>query len=72
MDPQVDRKTKKHYISVYLSSSLTSCFILLLGMTEPVDITDNGDGTHTVMYTPAKDGPYSVCVKYADQEVPRR
>lgn len=41
------------------------------GMTEPVNITDNGDGTHTVTYTPAKDGPYTVCVKYADQEVPR-
>jgi len=41
-------------------------------MTEPVNITDNGDGTHTVIYTPAKDGPYTVCVKYADQEVPRR
>ncbi|KAI2665485.1 Filamin-C [Labeo rohita] len=41
------------------------------GMTEPVNITDNGDGTHTVIYTPAKDGPYTVCVKYADQEVPR-
>uniref|UniRef100_A0AAR2KMX2 Calponin-homology (CH) domain-containing protein n=1 Tax=Pygocentrus nattereri TaxID=42514 RepID=A0AAR2KMX2_PYGNA len=41
------------------------------GATEPVSITDNGDGTHTVIYTPAKDGPYTVCVKYADQEVPR-
>uniref|UniRef100_W5KSA5 Filamin C n=1 Tax=Astyanax mexicanus TaxID=7994 RepID=W5KSA5_ASTMX len=41
------------------------------GTTEPVSITDNGDGTHTVIYTPAKDGPYTVCVKYADQEVPR-
>ncbi|XP_065146018.1 filamin-C isoform X1 [Paramisgurnus dabryanus] len=41
------------------------------GMVEPVNITDNGDGTHTVIYTPAKDGPYSVCVKYAEQEVPR-
>uniref|UniRef100_A0A8C1K5H7 Filamin C, gamma b (actin binding protein 280) n=1 Tax=Cyprinus carpio TaxID=7962 RepID=A0A8C1K5H7_CYPCA len=41
------------------------------GVTEPVNITDNGDGTHTVIYTPAKDGPYTVCVKYADQEVPR-
>uniref|UniRef100_A0A8C8LL55 Calponin-homology (CH) domain-containing protein n=1 Tax=Oncorhynchus tshawytscha TaxID=74940 RepID=A0A8C8LL55_ONCTS len=37
----------------------------------PVNITDNGDGTHTATYTPAKDGPYTVCVKYADQEVPR-
>uniref|UniRef100_A0A4W5K2T1 Filamin C n=1 Tax=Hucho hucho TaxID=62062 RepID=A0A4W5K2T1_9TELE len=41
------------------------------GVTEPVNITDNGDGTHTATYTPAKDGPYTVCVKYADQEVPR-
>uniref|UniRef100_A0A3B4AVY0 Calponin-homology (CH) domain-containing protein n=1 Tax=Periophthalmus magnuspinnatus TaxID=409849 RepID=A0A3B4AVY0_9GOBI len=41
------------------------------GLTEPVSITDNGDGTYTVNYTPALDGPYSVCVKYADQEVPR-
>lgn len=37
-----------------------------------MNITDNGDGTHTATYTPAKDGPYTVCVKYADQEVPRR
>ncbi|MEQ2211989.1 hypothetical protein XENOCAPTIV_022542, partial [Xenoophorus captivus] len=42
------------------------------GVTEPVSVTDNGDGTHTVNYTPASDGPYTVCVKYADQEVPRR
>uniref|UniRef100_A0A8C8EUY7 Calponin-homology (CH) domain-containing protein n=1 Tax=Oncorhynchus tshawytscha TaxID=74940 RepID=A0A8C8EUY7_ONCTS len=41
------------------------------GVAEPVNITDNGDGTHTATYTPAKDGPYTVCVKYADQEVPR-
>lgn len=42
------------------------------GVAEPISITDNGDGTHTVNYTPASDGPYTVCVKYADQEVPRR
>lgn len=41
-------------------------------MAEPINITDNGDGTHTVNYTPANDGPYTVCVKYAEQEVPRR
>lgn len=41
-------------------------------MAEPISITDNGDGTHTVNYTPASDGPYTVCVKYAEQEVPRR
>ncbi|XP_041934138.1 filamin-C-like isoform X11 [Alosa sapidissima] len=41
------------------------------GVAEPVTITDNGDGIHTVNYTPTTDGPYTVCVKYADQEVPR-
>lgn len=41
-------------------------------MAESVSIADNGDGTHTVNYTPSSDGPYTVCVKYADQEVPRR
>lgn len=41
-------------------------------MAEPITITDNGDGTHTVNYTPAKDGPYTASVKYADQEVPHR
>uniref|UniRef100_A0A3Q3GI66 Filamin C, gamma b (actin binding protein 280) n=1 Tax=Labrus bergylta TaxID=56723 RepID=A0A3Q3GI66_9LABR len=41
------------------------------GVSEPISITDNGDGTHTVNYTPSNDGPYTVCVKYAEQEVPR-
>uniref|UniRef100_A0A3Q3BKT5 Filamin C, gamma b (actin binding protein 280) n=1 Tax=Kryptolebias marmoratus TaxID=37003 RepID=A0A3Q3BKT5_KRYMA len=41
------------------------------GVAELVSVTDNGDGTHTVSYTPANDGPYTVCVRYADQEVPR-
>ncbi|XP_074554003.1 filamin-C-like isoform X9 [Halichoeres trimaculatus] len=41
------------------------------GVAEPISISDNGDGTHTVNYTPSNDGPYTVCVKYADQEVPR-
>uniref|UniRef100_A0A3Q3J7Y0 Calponin-homology (CH) domain-containing protein n=1 Tax=Monopterus albus TaxID=43700 RepID=A0A3Q3J7Y0_MONAL len=41
------------------------------GVAEPISVTDNGDSTHTVSYTPASDGPYTVCVKYADQEVPR-
>ncbi|XP_064175353.1 filamin-C-like isoform X3 [Anguilla rostrata] len=41
------------------------------GTAEPVSIKDNSDGTHTANYTPASDGPYTVSVKYADQEVPR-
>ncbi|KAJ8249606.1 hypothetical protein COCON_G00228220, partial [Conger conger] len=41
------------------------------GTAEPVSIKDNSDGTHTVNYTPASDGPYTVSVKYAAQEVPR-
>ncbi|KAB0399723.1 hypothetical protein E2I00_009052 [Balaenoptera physalus] len=39
------------------------------GVAEPVEVRDNGDGTHTVHYTPATDGPYTVAVKYADQEL---
>ncbi|KAI4879622.1 hypothetical protein NFI96_025042 [Prochilodus magdalenae] len=41
------------------------------GVAEPVEVTDNGDGTHTVAYTPSVEGPYSVAVKYADEEIPR-
>ncbi|XP_041964970.1 filamin-C-like isoform X2 [Alosa sapidissima] len=41
------------------------------GATEPVQVMNNDDGTHTVNYTPAQEGPYAVSVKYADQEVPR-
>uniref|UniRef100_A0A3B3DX68 Filamin C, gamma b (actin binding protein 280) n=1 Tax=Oryzias melastigma TaxID=30732 RepID=A0A3B3DX68_ORYME len=41
------------------------------GVAEPVSITDNGDGTHTVSYTPANDVLYTIYVKYADQQVPR-
>ena len=37
-----------------------------------MQVTDNGDGTHTVAYTPSLEGPYSAVVKYADQEIPRR
>ena len=35
-------------------------------------MVDNGDGTHTVTYTPSQEGPYVVSVKYADEEIPRR
>ncbi|XP_030633099.1 filamin B a isoform X3 [Chanos chanos] len=41
------------------------------GIAEPVEVKDNGDGTHTVAYTPSVEGPYSVAVKYADEEIPR-
>uniref|UniRef100_A0A8B9LQT0 Filamin C, gamma a (actin binding protein 280) n=1 Tax=Astyanax mexicanus TaxID=7994 RepID=A0A8B9LQT0_ASTMX len=43
----------------------------LLGATEPVAVLNNGDGTHTVNYTPSEEGPYTVAVKYADKDVPR-
>ncbi|XP_061815670.1 filamin-C isoform X1 [Nerophis lumbriciformis] len=41
------------------------------GFTEPVSVKDNGGGYYTVNYTPAIEGPYTVSVKYAKQEVPR-
>uniref|UniRef100_A0A6Q2XZN7 Calponin-homology (CH) domain-containing protein n=1 Tax=Esox lucius TaxID=8010 RepID=A0A6Q2XZN7_ESOLU len=40
------------------------------GLSEPVDVTDNGNGKHTVAFVPSVEGPYSVVVKYADEEVP--
>ncbi|KAF1391122.1 hypothetical protein PFLUV_G00038600 [Perca fluviatilis] len=42
------------------------------GVAEPVEVTDNGDGTHLVSYTPSVEGPYSVAVQYAEEDVPRR
>ncbi|KAM7005424.1 filamin B a isoform 2-T2 [Tautogolabrus adspersus] len=41
------------------------------GVAEPVEVKDNGDGTHSVSYTPSLEGPYSVAVKYAEEDVPR-
>ncbi|XP_059185463.1 LOW QUALITY PROTEIN: filamin-B [Centropristis striata] len=41
------------------------------GVAEPVAVTDNGDGTHLVSYTPSGEGPYSVAVRYAEEDVPR-
>ncbi|XP_075690052.1 filamin-B isoform X2 [Rhinoderma darwinii] len=41
------------------------------GVVEPVEITDNGDGTHSVAYTPSVEGPYTVSVQYADEEISR-
>ncbi|XP_061125143.1 filamin-C-like isoform X1 [Syngnathus typhle] len=41
------------------------------GATEPVSVLDNGDGTRTVNYTPSNDGAYTICIKYAQQEVPQ-
>ncbi|XP_044531588.1 filamin-B-like [Gracilinanus agilis] len=42
------------------------------GLVEPVTVADNGDGTHTVTYTPSQEGPYMVSVKYADEDIPHR
>ncbi|KAM3621534.1 uncharacterized protein V6R79_012576 [Siganus canaliculatus] len=41
------------------------------GVTEDVEVTDNGDGTHAVRYTPSVEGPYAVAVKYGEEDVPR-
>ncbi|XP_032822250.2 filamin-C isoform X1 [Petromyzon marinus] len=41
------------------------------GLPEPLEVQDNGDGTHTVNYLTSQDGPYTIGVKYGDQEVPR-
>ncbi|XP_066474120.1 filamin-B isoform X1 [Tiliqua scincoides] len=41
------------------------------GLAEPVNVVDNGDGTHKVTYTPMQEGPYTIGVKYADEDIPR-
>lgn len=41
------------------------------GLSEDVEVTDNGDGTHTVSYTPSTEGPYSVAIKYDQLHAPR-
>ncbi|XP_016373546.1 filamin-A-like isoform X2 [Sinocyclocheilus rhinocerous] len=40
------------------------------GVVEPVEVLDNGDRTHTVSYVPTREGPYSINVLYADEEIP--
>uniref|UniRef100_A0A8C2CFI5 Filamin C, gamma a (actin binding protein 280) n=1 Tax=Cyprinus carpio TaxID=7962 RepID=A0A8C2CFI5_CYPCA len=40
------------------------------GTLEPVVVKNNRDGTYTVNYTPAQEGPHTVSVKYGNQEVP--
>lgn len=51
---------------------ISVCVCVSSGVAEPVEVTNNGDGTHTVAYTPSVEGPYSVVVKYADEEITRR
>lgn len=48
--------------------------VTLLGPTgtpEPVEVRDNGDGTHSVTYSPTAVGPHSLSIAYGGQEVPR-
>ncbi|XP_058844915.1 filamin-B isoform X2 [Acipenser ruthenus] len=53
------------------SAPLSVSVLAPRGVAEPVEVVHNGDGTHTVAYTPSLEGPYTVSVKYADEEVPR-
>lgn len=46
--------------------------VVFPGIVEPVEVADNGDQTHTVSYVPTREGPYSINVLYADEEIPRR
>lgn len=50
----------------------TFFFFLCAGVVEPVEVVDNGDQTHTINYVPTREGPYSINVLYADEEIPRR
>lgn len=58
------RKAGEASLAVAVSSSK--------GVAEPVEVKDNGDGTHSVTYTPSEEGPYAVAVKYAEEDISRR
>lgn len=55
-----------------LDFPLPGICLFFAGVVEPVEVVDNGDQTHTVSYVPTKEGPYSINVLYADEEIPRR
>lgn len=57
---------------LYCHLPVLDVLLLHAGVVEPVEVVDNGDQTHTVSYVPTKEGPYSINVLYADEEIPRR
>ncbi|NXG73044.1 FLNC protein, partial [Baryphthengus martii] len=74
LGPSVRARVPQTFTVDCSAAGLAPLEVTLLGPTglaEPVEIRDNGDGTHKVNYTPSTDGPYTVAVKFADQEVPR-
>lgn len=60
------------YFSHVIGESVIGGLLLCPGVVEPVEVVDNGDQTHTVNYVPTREGPYSINVLYADEEIPRR
>lgn len=70
-------RSKRLYLgkySIYLQQNVERMisWLFLAGVVEPVEVVDNGDQTHTVSYVPTREGPYSINVLYADEEIPRR
>lgn len=63
---------KKWNWSPPVGACVTEALLLRPGVVEPVELVDNGDQTHTVNYVPTREGPYSINVLYADEEIPRR
>lgn len=55
-----------------LRKNLNLVLPLCSGVVEPAEVVDNGDQTYTVNYVPTREGPYSINVLYADEEIPRR
>nr|XP_033781692.1 filamin-B isoform X2 [Geotrypetes seraphini] len=71
---EVRAKVPQNFIVDTSKAGIAPLNVLVMGprgIVEPVDITDNEDGSHTVTYTPSQEGPYTVAVKYADEEIPR-
>uniref|UniRef100_A0A8B9LSP0 Filamin C, gamma a (actin binding protein 280) n=1 Tax=Astyanax mexicanus TaxID=7994 RepID=A0A8B9LSP0_ASTMX len=69
--PGLGSGVRAHVPQTFTINTHSVDLLRLLGATEPVAVLNNGDGTHTVNYTPSEEGPYTVAVKYADKDVPR-
>lgn len=66
------RRSRVSLLDFVIGDLVIEPLLLRSGVVEPVEVVDNGDQTHTVNYVPTREGPYSINVLYADEEIPRR
>ena len=49
-----------------------SVYAVCEGLSKPVQVTPKGNGVFDVTYTPDKEGPVKVDIKYGGETVPNR